>query len=208
MTGVVLAGIVAVVLGGTDWALIVPGAIKQVPRLEILKDGTDKPGVCSGVVLNASSGFLLTAAHCVEGDPKNLSITVNGRHAEIARVNRILDLAVLRFLVRKEEQMALAPETPPIGTEVAVVGFGFGIDKIAVQFGRVAQSLNRETGTLWINSEVLGGNSGGAVIDAQGRLVGMTSRVYYSTASSMGAAIPVEAIADFVEAYLPAKKKD
>jgi hypothetical protein len=38
--------------------------------------------------------------------------------------------------------------------------------------------------------------------------VGMTSRVYYSTASSMGAAIPVEQIADFVEAYLPAKKKD
>jgi S1-C subfamily serine protease len=103
--------------------------------------------------------------------------------------------------------MPLAPETPPIGTEVAVVGFGFGIDKIAVQFGRVAQSLNRETGTLWINSEVLGGNSGGAVIDAQGRLVGMTSRVYYSTASSMGAAIPVEQIADFVEAYLPAVKK-
>lgn len=209
MTGVpavLMAMVIITATVTTDWALVIRPALQQVPRLEILADGAEKPGICSGVVLNTAAGFLLTAAHCVTGDPDKLSVTVNGRHAEIARVNRLLDLAVIRFTVKGEQAMTLAPETPPIGTEVAVIGYGFGIDKLAVQFGHVAQSLNAETKTLWLNAEVLGGNSGGAVIDNQGRLIGMTSRVYYTTASSMGAAIPVEQIADFVTAYLPAKK--
>ena len=187
----------------TDWAQVVRPASRQVPRLEILR-GEDR-GICSGVVLDADRGYLLTAAHCVPGKPEELSITVNGRHAEVARVNRLLDLAVLRFSPKAEQAMPLAPETPPIGSECAVVGFGLGVEKLAVQFGRVSQALNDETKTLWIDGVMLPGNSGGAVIDVQGRLIGMTSRTYYSGPSSVGAAIPIEQITDFVQQYLPKK---
>jgi S1-C subfamily serine protease len=207
MTGALL-GLAMVVIGGTtDWSAIVLPAMKQVARIEILKDGEDKPGICSGVAINADAGFLLTAAHCVEGEPKQLSVTVNGRHAEIARTNRLLDLAVLRFKVKDEQTMLLAEKTPPIGTEVAIIGFNFGVEKLAVQFGRVSQMLNAETKTLWIDGTMVPGQSGGAVIDANGRLVGMTSRIYHSGPSRIGGAIPVESLEDFLEPYLPAKEK-
>lgn len=208
MTRVVLALAMMAATGpATDWATIVKPAAKQVPRLEILKTGADSPAICSGVVLNAEAGFLLTAAHCIIAEPKDLSITVNGRHAEVARVNRLLDLAVLRFRVKDEQAMELAPSSPPMGSEVAIMGFNFGVEKLAVQFGRVSQSYNDETKTIWIDGTMIPGQSGGAVVDAEGRLIGMTSRSYYSGASEIGAAIPVEQIADFVEPYLPAKKK-
>lgn len=188
-----------------DWSTIVKPATKQVPRIEI-QQGEDA-GVCSGIVINADKGFLLTAAHCVKGKPEDLSITVNGRHAEVARKNAILDLAVLRFDAKDEVDMPLAPETPPIGTEVAIVGYAFGIEKIAVQFGRVSQALNAETKTLWLNADLIFGDSGGAVIDEQGRLIGLNSRIYSNGPAHMAAAIPIEQIRDFVEPYLPKTKK-
>ena len=208
MTHVAAAVLTAVLITTatvTDWASIVRPATKQVLRIEILKDGTDKPGICSGVVLNRAGGFVLTAAHCVPGNTKELSVTVNGRHAEVARVNHLLDLAVLRFSVKDEQEMTLAGSTPPIGSEVAIIGFSFGVEKLAVQFGRVSQALNAETKTLWIDGTMVPGQSGGAVIDERGCLIGMTSRTYYSGPSSVGAAIPVEQIEDFVQAYLPVK---
>jgi S1-C subfamily serine protease len=191
-----------------DWALVVKPVAKQVPRLEIQKDGSDDPGVCSGVVLNIDPGVLLTAAHCIpSGDAKTYSITANGRDAEVLKVNRILDLAVLKFHRKHEEAMELATDTPPIGTEVAVAGYGFGIEKLAIQFGRVSQSRNDETKTLWINVDALFGDSGGAVLDAEGRLVGMTSKIYSNGPAHISGAVNVETIQDFVEPWLPKKGK-
>jgi serine protease DegQ len=196
-----------VVLGGTDWSAVVKPAAKQVPRIEILKDGEDKPGICSGVVIAKATGYILTAAHCVEGKPEALSITVNGRHAVLARANRLLDLAVLRTELGDEEEMALADESPAIGADVAILGFAFGIEKMAVQFGRVSQTYNSETRALFINADLIFGDSGGPVIDMQGRLVGLNSRIYYSGPAHIAAAVPVEQVRDFVKHYLPAKPK-
>jgi S1-C subfamily serine protease len=190
-----------------DWALVVKPVEKQVPRLEMLEDGKDSPGICSGVVLNIDPGVLLTAAHCIpSGDKKTYSITANGRDAEVLKVNRILDLAVLKFHRKSEEAMTLASDTPPIGTEVAVAGFGFGIEKLAIQFGRVSQSRNDETKTLWVNVDSLFGDSGGPVINEQGQLVGMTSKIYSNGPAHISGAIDVETIRDFVEPWLPKRK--
>lgn len=209
MTGV-LAALLAVgipmAMITTDWAAIVKPATKQVPRLEILKDGSDTPGICSGVVINKAAGYVLTAAHCVQGDAKHLSVTVNGRHAEIARANRLLDLAIVRTILKDEQEMALALASPDIGAEVAVLGYAFGVEKMAVQFGRVSQ-FNGETKTLWLNLDLIFGDSGGPAIDAHGHLIGINSRIYYSGPAHMAAVVPVEQVRDFVEAYLPAKKQ-
>ncbi len=199
-----VVGIVAhtVLMGATDWTAVVQPLTHQVPRLEILhEDGTK--GVCSGVVINAERGFLLTAAHCVAGKPEEMSITVNERHAQVARVNRLLDLAVLRFQPKDEVTMRLAERSPAAGTPAAMAGYSFAAAKLSLQFGHVAQTYNQETKTIWLNVTSIGGCSGGPVVDDHGRLIGMTSRVYYAGPSSMGAAIPVEAIADFVQPYLP-----
>lgn len=188
----------------TDWATIIKPVMKQVPRLEILKEGADHPAICSGVVINREKGFVLTAAHCVEGFPR-VSVTVAGRAADVIRVNVLLDLAVVRFNAKSEQEITMAAETPPTGSEVAIVGYNFGMEQIAVQFGRVSQPLNKETKTLWIDGTIIPGQSGGAVIDTEGKLIGITSRIYYNGPANIGAAIPIEQIDDFVAPYLPKK---
>jgi S1-C subfamily serine protease len=184
-----------------DWAALVKPTEHQVLRLESQKDGDDTPGVCSSVVI--ATQFVVTAAHCIPaGDPKSFSITVDGRHAESVKVNRLLDLAVVKFKNHGAVAMLLADDSPPAGTDVAIVGFGFGIDHLAAQFGRVSQPQNRETKMMFVNADILPGDSGGAVMDAQGRLVGVNSRIYYIGPSHMAAAVPVEVIADFIESAI------
>lgn len=190
----------ALALNAADWAVLVKPTEKQVLRLESQADG-DERGVCSSVVI--AENVVLTAAHCIPpGEPKSYALTIDGRHGEAVKVNRLLDLAVVACRTRGAVIMPLAPETPPAGTEVALIGFGFGIDHLAVQFGRVSQPLNHETKLLFVNADILPGDSGGATMDAQGRLVGINSRVYSMGPSHMAAAVTLETVRDFVESFL------
>jgi len=206
MRRAVLALIVVISLSvpalATDWAPITAAMEASVKRIEMLAPSERDPGICSGVVINVEAGFLLSAAHCV--DEKGVDLTVDGRHAEVARANRLLDLAVIRYQPRKGDRaLALADKTPPMGSDVAVVGFPFGIEKVAAQFGRISQALNAETRTIWINVDLIFGDSGGPVIDPAGRLVGINSRIYHNGPAHLAAAVPVEVVRDFVEPYLP-----
>lgn len=191
-------------LNAADWATVIKPVEKQVLRLESLSDASESgPSVCSGVVLNEQTGYLLTAAHCIPlGEKSSYSLTVSRRHAELVKVNRLLDLAVVKFRVKGEHQMVLAEETPPRGTEVAVVGFMLASKEMRAQYGHVA-SPKSEDGALVIDGVTLPGDSGGAVIDSAGHLIGMTNQFYRGTA--VGLAVRVEELDDFVDAYLPKK---
>jgi S1-C subfamily serine protease len=131
-----------------------------------------------------------------------LSIAVNGRHAEVVRMNKLLDLAVLKFKVRGELEMALAHESPEAGTEICVAGFTLGQKQFHMQFGRIA-ARRSDDGALVLDSVILPGDSGGAIVNIKGELVGMSNQFYRGT--GIGLAIPVEKVEDFVESYLPKK---
>src|SRR5436309_6173401 len=71
--------------GGTaDWEVIAKATTLKIPRLEMLVEGEDAPGICSAVVISINadkSAEALTAAHCVAHPPgKHFDLTVNGRH--------------------------------------------------------------------------------------------------------------------------------
>jgi S1-C subfamily serine protease len=189
-------------LRASDWPAVVRPLEKQVPRLEMMGPEDKAPGICSGAVINVKAGYVVTAAHCVEGE--HLAITVNGRHAEVARANRLLDLAVVRFEAKGEVEIELAGCAPDIGAEIAVAGYAFGIEKLAVQFGRVSQTLNGETKAMWLNVDLIFGDSGGPAVDERGRLVGINSRIYSRGPAHLAAVVPLEAVRDFLAPYLPA----
>lgn len=200
--GAVMVLCLCVSLTATDWSTVVVGLEKSVTRVEILPPEATRARICSGVVLNVQSGYVLTAAHCTE---EKAAYTVNGRHAELARQNKLLDLAVLRTELRDAKAMPLATDAPTVGSDVAVLGFAFGAKRLHHQFGRVSLPLNDE-GALVLDLVVIGGESGGPAINVKGELIGMTSGVRFAH-PSMHAAIlvPVRAVRDFVEGYLPAK---
>ncbi len=190
----------AVTLNATDWSAVVVGLEKQVPRIEILAADAPGPSTCSGVVLNAEAGYVLTAAHCTED---KAAYTVNGRHAELVRQNRLLDLAVLRTELDNATAMPLAKASPAIGAEVALVGFAWGQKRLHHQFGRVSQPLD-DDGALILDLMVISGDSGGPAINAAGELIGMTSAVKFAHPSMHAAiVIPIKAVREFCQAYLP-----
>lgn len=192
----------------TDWAVVG----KSIPRLEMQR-GEDK-GSCSGVVALIDDGwaYALTAAHCVARQPtERLDITVNNRHASVVEFNTILDIAIVKFRAHDETAITLAPVMPPTGSEVAVIGFAFGVEELVLQFGHVAQPYNRETKSVWFDVVTIFGDSGGAVVDAQGRLLAITSRIYSGGAlgqmAHISAAVPLTAVRDFLDDFSDKLKK-
>lgn len=197
-----------------NWVALLPTITPSVPRLEIQKSGSS--GACSGVVFEIDKdGFAhaLTAAHCVEraSDTERIDLTVNGRNGVAVATNNLLDLAIVRFRARGETPVTLAKATPPTGTEVAIIGYGFGIEEISVQFGRVAIPYQRDTKAVWIDGMALFGDSGGGIFSDTGDLIGITSRIY--SAGMMGqmahisAAVPIEAVHDFIDDFRAKQKK-
>jgi serine protease Do len=192
-----------IMVGASDWESVAAGLDKRVPRIETQYGKSSDVGVCSGVVLNAAQGFILTAAHCVDGKNDEMSITVNGRHAEVARANHLLDLAVLRFTAKDEQTLPLAIRSPGAGADIAIAGYLLGAKTLHVQFGRISARRNDQN-ALVLDGAALGGDSGGPIVNAAGELVGMTTSRY--TGSAISLAVPVESVRDFVEQYLPTGK--
>lgn len=193
--------LVLALYAGPDWALLLPPITKAVPRLEMQAEGDPSPSVCSGVVINAEAGFLVTAAHCVEG--KGVAITVSGRHAELVRMNRVLDLAVVRFTPRGESSMLVAVDPPKMGEEIAVVGYPFGSKQTQSQVGRVVNPLEEADGVMRVSIDVIMGDSGGPCINGKGELVGIVSGILYAGPMHLGVIVPLDVVRDFVQQYLP-----
>jgi S1-C subfamily serine protease len=148
---VLLALLFSTTVQAADWSIVLKGSEHSIPRLEILTKSDDS-GICSAVVINATAGFALTAAHCVN-DEKD-TVTLNGRHAKFVKANKILDLAVLRFDTHHERALPLAPEAPEVGSAAAILGYPFGSETFHVQTGVVSAPYDRECKCLKLNVDV------------------------------------------------------
>ncbi len=191
-----------------DWPPIIHTAFTQIMRLEVLReDQHGEPTICTLTVINADLGIGLTAAHCVaKPQTQSVSLTANGRHADVLKINTLIDLAIIKTTVRRERQFILAETTPAPGTPIAIVGFAYGNAlgrEPFSQYGYVSQTKNVVTQLVFLNADVIAGDSGGPALDAHGKLVGITARLYPFYSSGLGASAPVEQIRDFAAAFLP-----
>jgi S1-C subfamily serine protease len=193
-----------------DWAATFRPLATSVLRMESMDDSGNR-GVCSSAVINRPRGFVLTAAHCVPSGER-VSMTVNERDAVLIKRNALLDLAILRVShMKNETEVSLAPSAPEAGASVAVVGFAFGAPHLKIQVGVVSDPLDQDSRRMWIDAVMIPGDSGGVVVDSEGRLVGVTSAVLFPSdsfqAAHIGMAVPFEHVLDFIEDYIsPATK--
>lgn len=182
-----------------EWADVVPTVERSVLRLH-LGDDNGNEGTCSAIVINAEKGYLLTAAHCVTTDDH--IVVGKDRTATLVISNRLLDLAVLKTKLRKEATaIVLAPTSPRLGAPVGVLGFPFGARSLTLQVGVVANPDVDDR--MWVDGNLLPGDSGGAIINNAGHLVGVTSAFKYFAAAHIGVAVPLDTLRAFVADYLP-----
>lgn len=164
-------------------------------------------GSGSGVVLD-TAGLLVTNQHVVEGANEVRVVFADGRTyaAEIIGEDALTDLTVLRIAAEGLTAVELgSTRDMEIGdTAIAIgspLGLGGGpsvtVGVVSAFERRVQTGIDTELfGMLQTDAPITRGSSGGALVDAEGRLIGITSAIGVSDvgAEGLGFAIPVELV--------------
>lgn len=190
---------------GQDWSLQLHNIPQEVYKLQ--SQAHDDGGFCSAVVLNDKDDFVLTAAHCIPADPLR-SLVVHDKHADVVKVNTILDLALLHVAGLGGRRVELRKDEIKPGLPIAVVGYGFAADHMKYGFGWISDardnSLRAVGDRLYFSAAgVVPGDSGGAVLDFYGRLCTIVQGVIFAGPSSIAYGAPVSVIEDFAKPVLP-----
>jgi len=184
--------------------------VPSVVRIEVM--GRNSSGEGSGVVLS-SDGLILTNNHVVEGAGGGGQLTVyfsdgTSAPATIEGADAVSDIAVIRTEGRND----LTPielgnsDNIQVGQEVVAVGSPLGLES-TVTAGIVSAlerpvSTSGQTGNqssvidaIQTDAAINPGNSGGALVDMEGRLVGINTAIATAGSQSgsigLGFAIPV-----------------
>ncbi|WP_462329543.1 S1C family serine protease [Thiohalocapsa halophila] len=160
------------------------------------------PGLSRGsAVLVSDDGLLVTSGHLVAGADA-IGVQVPDRRildAELLGIDAPTDLAVLRIDeapgpgIDVGEPAALRP-----GDVVLAIGNPFGLDQtvsfgIVSALGRSELGLTEIEGFIQTDAAINPGNSGGALIDPQGRLVGINTAIMSDSGYSEGVAFAIPA---------------
>jgi S1-C subfamily serine protease len=180
-------------------------AERLIPSVASLR--IDRPmggGAGSGVAVTPD-GFLLTSAHVVAGSSRGRATFVDGRELEFRVIGRdaLSDLAV----VRTSSGDLMAAELGDaarlrVGQLVIAVGnpLGFGGTVTAGVVSALGRSLPTREGratrlvenVIQTDAALNPGNSGGALADGTGRVIGINTAV---AGVGLGLAVPIDAAA-------------
>ncbi|MEH6543494.1 MAG: trypsin-like peptidase domain-containing protein [Porticoccaceae bacterium] len=161
----------------------------------------------SGVILS-DDGFILTNHHVVAGADEIIVLLYDGREAQAQLVGSDIetDLAVLRITLEKLSPIAIGNSSQTrVGDVVLAIGNPFGLGQSVSQGiisarGRNGLGLSTFENFLQTDAAINQGNSGGALIDAYGNLLGINSATLNESSSvGIGFAIPVKTVIKVLE---------
>lgn len=165
-------------------------------------------GSGSGVIIDAAKGEILTNNHVVEKAQALQVQLYDGRVVDAMLIGRDpqTDIALIKISASGLQAMALGDSARiQVGDLAFAVGYPFGFDQTLTM--GVISGLGR-TGIgdgfqdfIQTDAAVNSGNSGGALIDSKGRLIGINTAIWSKSGDNAGIAfaIPVNmavAIAD------------
>lgn len=156
----------------------------------------------SGVIVDASNGYILTNHHVVEGADKIQVSLLNNvtLDAEIIGSDAATDIAVLK--VRQDNLVDLPigdSDEVEVGDFVIAIGNPFGLGHtvtsgIVSALGRTGISRDGYEDFIQTDASINPGNSGGALVNMRGELVGINSAIISRTGGNVGIgfAVPSE----------------
>jgi serine protease DegS len=160
----------------------------------------------SGVIIS-SNGYVLTNNHVIDEADRIRVLLADGRErlATVIGSDAPTDLAVLKIDLDNLTPAIFAnPKTIRIGDVVLAIGNPYGIGQTVTQgivsaTGRHGLQINTYEKYIQTDAAINTGNSGGALVNAYGELIGINSGLYSKTGGSngIGFAIPID-IASYV----------
>jgi len=157
----------------------------------------EKNGIGSGVIFS-EDGYIVTNLHILSGNQVNVRLN-NGKNyqATIIGIDKNTDIAVLKIASNdKLNPIDIADsENLRIGDRVLAIGNPYGIG-ISVSNG-IISATGRDYGNPYLqliqtDAAINPGNSGGALINENGNLIGINSKIFSKTGAyqGIGFAIP------------------
>lgn len=170
----------------------------------------------SGFIIS-SDGYILTNFHVIESSSSVTVTTYDGTEydAEIIGYDQSMDIAVLKIDAKELVPVVFGrSETLNVGDDVIAIGNPLGELTFSLTRG-VVSALDRQvtlSGNVTMeliqtDCAINSGNSGGALFNMYGEVVGITNAKYSSSSSgasidNIGFAIPVDDIRDIVDSII------
>jgi len=167
-----------------------------------------KQGMGSGVIIDSTNGLVLTNYHVIEGSDR-ISVTLSdGRTFPAIRVgfDKDNDVALLEISDRPKNLVAANlgdSDILEVGQRVMAIGNPFGLDRTLTTgvISSVDRTLEISKGQMMddliqTDAAINQGNSGGPLLDALGRVIGLNTFILSKTGESagIGFAIPINQI--------------
>jgi len=202
--------------GGTTAVAVIAEMVR--PSIVTVEVGTGSgvdgfaAGTGSGVVYS-SDGYVLTNNHVVEDAEFVRVIFLDGRiyQAEVVGADPLTDVAVIKVATPNLIPIELANiKEVRIGDPAIAIGNPLGLGGgPSVTYG-IVSAFNRNLsvtaseqlfGLIQTDAPITRGSSGGALLDGQGRLIGITTAIGVSDvgAEGLGFAVPVNLVVSIAE---------
>ncbi|MFQ5486901.1 MAG: DegQ family serine endoprotease [Gammaproteobacteria bacterium] len=154
----------------------------------------ERQSLGSGVIVNADQGYVLTNNHVIE-HADEITVTLrDGRHfkAKVVGTDPEADLAVLRI---KAKHLTAVPfgdsDQLQVGDFVVAIGNPFGLGQtvtsgIVSALGRSGLGIEGYEDFIQTDASINPGNSGGALVDLDGRLIGINTAIVGPAGGNVG----------------------
>jgi len=156
----------------------------------------------SGVIIDAGQGFIITNHHVVEGATSINVQLHDGRtmEAELIGSDESTDVALIQIVAEDLTDIEMADiDTVQVGDYVVAIGNPFGIGQtvtsgIVSALGRTGLNNNNYEDFIQTDAAINVGNSGGALVDLEGRLIGINTAIISGNGGNngIGFAVPVD----------------
>jgi serine protease DegQ len=175
-------------------------------------EGEDEESSLGSGVIVSAEGYILTNNHVVEAADDIEVALADGRKAaaKVVGTDPETDLAVIKITLDKLPVIVLGQaEQAQVGDVVLAIGNPFGVGQtvtmgIISALGRNNLHINHFENFIQTDAAINFGNSGGALVDANGNLLGINSAIYSQSGGSVGIgfAIPVSTAKSVMEAII------
>ena len=160
-----------------------------------------KQAVGSGVIVDAAKGYVLTNHHVVE-NAQEISVTLtDGRtaKADLVGSDQGTDVALLKVNAKELTAIELAnSDQLQVGDYVVAIGDPFGLGQtvtsgIVSALGRSGLDVEGYEDFIQTDASINPGNSGGALLDLDGKLVGINTAILAPSGGNVGIGFAVPA---------------
>lgn len=178
---------------------------RGVPRGGNDDEGQFMQSAGSGVIINAAKGYILTNYHVVDNADK-ITVVLKDKREATAKVigsDKATDIAIIQIELRRLKDVPMADsDNVKVGDYVIAIGNAFGIGQ-TVTTG-IVSALGRSTGGrgnsyqdyIQTDAAINKGNSGGALLNSKGELIGINAAILSRSGGSngIGFAVPTNMI--------------